>query len=47
MPYVKKPVTRGHNIVGDGWAQAANPHPHPTTHPTPLPTQTQTQKASF
>ena len=36
-------VTRGHNIVADGWAGAANPHPHPTPHPTPLPTQTQTQ----
>ena len=38
----KEQVTRGHNIVADGWAGAANPHPHPT----PLPTQTHTQKAS-
>ena len=22
-------VTRGHNIVADGWAGASNPHPHP------------------
>ena len=22
-------VTRGHNIVGDGWAGASNPQPHP------------------
>ena len=39
-------MTRGHNIVADGWAGAANPHPHPTLHPTPLLTQTHTQKAS-
>ena len=39
-------MTRGHNIVADGWAGAAYPHPHPTPLPTPLPTQTQTQKAS-
>ena len=39
-------VTRGHNIVADGWAGAANPHSHPTPHPTPFPTQTHTQKAS-
>ena len=38
-------MTRGHNIVADGWAGAANPHPHPTLHPTPLPTQTHTQNA--
>ena len=42
----EKQVTRGHNIVADGWAGATNPHPHPTPHPTPLPTQTHTQKAS-
>ena len=24
-----KQVTRGHNIVADGWAGASNPHPHP------------------
>ena len=38
----EKQVTRGHNIVADGLAGAANPHPHPT----PFPTQTHTQKAS-
>ena len=27
----KKQVTRGHNIVVDGWAGASNPHPHPNT----------------
>ena len=27
-------VTRGHNIVADGWAGASNPHPHPNPHPT-------------
>ena len=37
-------MTRGHNIVADGWAGAANPYPHPTPHPTPLPTPTHTQK---
>ena len=30
-----KQVTRGHNIVADGWAGAANPHPHPTPNPPP------------
>ena len=39
-------MTRGHDVVADGWAGATNPHPHPTPHPTPLPTQTHTQKAS-
>ena len=24
-----KQVTRGHNIIADGWAGASNPHPHP------------------
>ena len=38
-------MTRGHNIVADGLAVAANPHPHTTPYPTPLPTQTHTQKA--
>ena len=26
-------VTRGHNIVADGWAGASNPHPNPNFHP--------------
>ena len=38
-------MTRGHNIVADGWA--ANPHTRLTPNPTPLPTQTHTQKACF
>ena len=46
IDFFDKQVTRGHNIVADGWAGAANPHPHPMLHPTPLPTQTHTQKAS-
>ena len=25
-------VTRGHNIVADGWAGASNLHPHPNPH---------------
>ena len=29
-----KQVTRGHNIVADGWAGASIPHPHPNPHPT-------------
>ena len=37
---------RGHNIIADGLAGAANPHPNPTPHSTPLPTQTPSQKAS-
>ena len=37
-----KQVTRGHNIVADGWAGASNPHPHPN----PLPTLKHTQKVS-
>ena len=24
-----KQVTRGYNIVAEGWAGASNPHPHP------------------
>ena len=32
-------VTRGHNIVADGWAGASNPHQHPN----PLHTQTYTR----
>ena len=34
-----KQVTRGHNIVADGWAGASNPHPHPNQPPTLRPTQ--------
>ena len=34
-----KQVTRGHNIVADGWAGASNPHPYPI----PLPTLTHTK----
>ena len=37
-----KQLTRGHNIVADGWAGAFNPHPHPN----PLPTLKHTQKVS-
>merc|ERR1712002_656586 len=29
-----KQVTRGHNIVADGWAGASNPDPHSNSHPT-------------
>ena len=32
--YQEKQVTRGHNIVADGWAGASDPHPYPN----PLPT---------
>ena len=39
-----KQVTRGHNIIVDGWAGAA--HPHPTPHPTPFPIETHTRKSS-
>ena len=28
-----KQVTRGHNIVADGWAGASTPHPHPMPPP--------------
>ena len=35
----KKQVTRGHNIVADGWAGASNPHPHPNPSTTLKPTQ--------
>ena len=24
-------MSRGHNIIADGWAGASNPHPHPNT----------------
>ena len=46
IPKDGQQVTRGHNIVADGWAGAVNPHPHPMPHPTPFPTQTHTRKAS-
>ena len=40
MPTKKKQqVTRGHNIVADGWAGAANPHAHLTPRPTQPPSQ--------
>ena len=32
---IKKQVTRGHNIVADGWAGASNPQPHPNHIPKP------------
>ena len=41
-----KQVTRGHNIVADGWAEAANPDTRPTPHQTAFQIQTHTQKAS-
>jgi len=40
--FFEKQVTRGHNIVADGWAGASNPHPHPN----PSPTLKHTQKVS-
>ena len=33
-------MTRGHNIVADGWAGAANPNPHLTSPQHPTYTQT-------
>ena len=36
-------MTRGHNIVADEWAGAADPHLHPTPHPTPLSTHAHAQ----
>ena len=38
-------VTRGHNIVADRLAGAANHHPHLTSYQTPFPSQTHTQTA--
>ena len=37
-------VTRGHNIVADGWAGASNPQPHPNHTPNPSRTHLQTNK---
>ena len=39
MKKLREQAMRGHNIVADEWALAANPHPHPTPHLTPSPTQ--------
>ena len=39
----RKQVTRGHNIVADGWAGASYPYPHPNL---PL-TLKHTQKVSL
>ena len=34
LKFKKKQVTRGNNIVADGWAGASNPQPHPNpNHP--------------
>ena len=30
----RKQVTRGHNIIADGWAGTCNSHPHPRPHHT-------------
>ena len=32
----KEQVTRGHNIIRDGWAGESNPHPHPNHTSNPL-----------
>ena len=42
----KNQVTRGHNIVADGWAGAYNPHPHPRPPHTHSDTQTITTAGS-
>ena len=34
FPSSLKQVTRGHNIVADGWAGASNPHPFSNPNPT-------------
>ena len=41
-PFLNKQVTRGQNIVADGWAGASNFNPHPN----PPPTLEHTQKVS-
>ena len=42
----KKQVTRGHNIVADGWAGVCNPQPHPNHTPKPPPTHSPTNKTN-
>ena len=41
--FEKEQVSRGHNIIADGWAGASNPHQNPIPHP---PTHKHTQKVS-
>ena len=43
----KKQVTRGHNIVADGWAGAYKPHPHPNPPPTLIHTQKESKYPVF
>ena len=42
-------MERGHNIVADGWAGAANPQPHPkpTTYPPPTHSHTNNTNCSI
>ena len=44
---MKEQVTRGHNIVADGWAGASNPRPHPNPPPTLKHTQKSIENARF
>ena len=39
-------MTRGHNIVADGWAGASNPQPHPNHTPNPPPTHSHTNNTN-
>ena len=41
----QKHVTRGHNIVADGWVGALDPHPHPR--PPQMHSRTQTISVNF
>ena len=44
--WINKQVTRGHNIVADGWAGASNPQPNPNHTPNPPPTHLHTNNTN-
>ena len=45
MKSKKEQVTRGHNIVADGWAGASNLQPYPNHTPNPPPTHSYTNNS--
>ena len=40
-------MTRGHNVVAEGWAGASNPQSHPNHTPNPPPTHSHTNDTNY